>query len=90
MNHFDLDENKEYTFSEISHKLSRVLTAMTISQESVMGEDRVKLTLDGEQLESLISGLIQYMNGNFLGTFKLVQTEKGLYRIQYTAEGALN
>ena len=90
MNHFDIDENKEYTFTEAIHIMSRALKGMAFAQQNLAGEDGISLTFDAKGLEGMIDGLILFMNNNMLGTFKLVQTEKGFYRIQYISEGVLN
>ena len=90
MNHFDLDENKEYTFPNLSRIISRALTGMTIAQEDVMGEDSINITFSAKELEAMIIDVIDLINNSVPGTFKLVETEKGFYRTQYTAEGMLN
>ena len=81
MNDVHVKEDKFYTLSEVINAVKQTLDL--VSQKSNKHND---LRYSSTDVYWLLYDMLQYVNRNVPGEFSLLQTQKGVYKVRYTAE----
>ena len=82
MNDVRVQEDKFYTLSEVIEAVKKTLDL--VNEKS---NKHNELRYSSTDVYWLLYDMLQYINRNVPGEFSLLQTQKGVYRVRYTAEG---
>ena len=85
MNHFVIEDGRDYSFTELLRLISRACSAVADAQKNI-GVDQVDLTLSSQDVYFTIFDLIGLASSRVRGEFKLVQPKHGEYRVYYSPE----
>lgn len=81
MNDVRVQEDKSYSLSEVIDAVKKTLDLVN-EQSNKHNELRYSST----DVYWLLYDMLRYVNRNVPGEFSLFQTQKGVYRVKYTAE----
>ncbi len=81
MNDVHVKDDKFYSLSEVIDAVKQTLDL--VSKQSNKHND---LRYSSTDVYWLLYDMLRYINRNVPGEFSLIQTQKGVYRVRYTAE----